>query len=88
MKCEHDNCFTCPYPDCIKEEKPKPDRSAYMHEYYMKKKLGIRDNTCRMCGKIVEGEMIRIHSKNYCSMDCVLCHLYDANERYMKIVNV
>lgn len=73
MKCEHDDCFTCPYPDCIKGEEPRKK---------------IPDNECRMCGKVVAGEMIRIHKKNYCSMDCVLCHLYDANERYMKIVNV
>ena len=33
MKCEHDNCLTCPYPDCIspnrgpaKKEKKKPGR--------------------------------------------------------------
>lgn len=22
MKCEHDNCLTCPYPDCISEKGP------------------------------------------------------------------
>lgn len=21
-KCDHDNCFTCPYPDCIASRKP------------------------------------------------------------------
>jgi len=21
--CEHDNCFTCPYPDCISKTEPK-----------------------------------------------------------------
>ncbi len=30
MKCEHDNCLTCPYPDCISEKGPrkKPGRKA------------------------------------------------------------
>lgn len=22
MKCEHNDCFTCPYPDCIKNSEP------------------------------------------------------------------
>ena len=23
MKCEHNDCFTCPYPDCISQEDPE-----------------------------------------------------------------
>lgn len=23
MICEHDNCFTCPYPDCISDTEPR-----------------------------------------------------------------
>lgn len=46
MKCNHNDCFTCPYPDCImgtndaaykdpvKLEKKKKRRRAYHREYY------------------------------------------------------
>lgn len=26
MKCNHDNCFTCPYPDCISNVEVEPER--------------------------------------------------------------
>jgi hypothetical protein len=26
MACEHDDCFTCPYKDCIKNTEPKVDK--------------------------------------------------------------
>ncbi len=50
MKCTHDDCFTCPYPDCIydkakvKSDKPKrtTDRSEYWAEYYQKNKERIK----------------------------------------------
>ena len=87
MSCNKD-CFNCTYKDCEWDESKLKDRSQYHHDRYIKKKLGTWNNTCRFCGKVVKGEMIRIHSKNYCSIDCVLCHLYEINERNMRIVKV
>lgn len=26
MKCEHNNCLTCPYPDCISDVEVEPER--------------------------------------------------------------
>lgn len=37
MQCKHDDCLTCPYPVCVKEEKLKKepkDRRAYYKAYY------------------------------------------------------
>ena len=35
-KCDHDDCFTCPYPDCDTKRKRKPkDRTKYQHDYYL-----------------------------------------------------
>lgn len=49
MKCKHDDCFTCPYPDCIigsaaaykdpkKLEESRRKRQEYQKEYYRKRK--------------------------------------------------
>ena len=49
MKCTHDDCFTCPYPDCIiglhealydpkKAEERKQYRKEYYRQYYQRKK--------------------------------------------------
>ena len=49
MKCEHNDCFTCPYPDCIlssrdacyspeKIQERIQKRKEYQHEWYMKRK--------------------------------------------------
>ncbi len=47
MRCGWNDCFTCPYPDCILGEdgrkiktakKDKRDRKAYQHEQYLKRK--------------------------------------------------
>lgn len=38
MACKHDDCFTCPYPDCIASEKQllgKKDNSEYLNKWYM-----------------------------------------------------
>lgn len=52
-KCNHDDCFTCPYPDCIGERKAAPNKrgrkpisaeekakrkSAYAKQYYQEHK--------------------------------------------------
>lgn len=91
MGCNQD-CLNCQNPVCIldvKDEKPKPNRKAYMHEYYLRRKRGKKyDNHCKWCGKECTGEMIRIDEKNYCGIDCVLCHLYQKNEKKMKMVDV
>jgi len=37
MQCKHDDCLTCPYPVCVREEKtkkPQKDRRAYYKAYY------------------------------------------------------
>ena len=51
MKCNHNDCFTCPYPDCIvgtndaaykdpaKLEEKKKRRQGYQKEYYKKRKI-------------------------------------------------
>lgn len=40
MKCNHDDCFTCPYSDCIITEKQLRKQTKtikdYRHEYYLK----------------------------------------------------
>ena len=41
LKCEHDDCFTCPYSDCIKEgriKKKTKDRKEYQKKYYLEHK--------------------------------------------------
>ena len=49
MKCEHNDCFACPYPDCIlssrdacyspeKIQERVQKRKEYQHEWYMKRK--------------------------------------------------
>lgn len=42
MVCEHSDCFTCPYPDCIVDmkpsERPAPKRTPLQetrHRYYL-----------------------------------------------------
>lgn len=53
MKCNYDDCFTCPYPDCIldmrkprqsEEEKmqAKLKRSEYQRKYYAENKEEIQ----------------------------------------------
>lgn len=52
MKCEHDDCFTCPYPDCIdgtgtyenKERKKRTaeERREYQRRYYQEHKTKMR----------------------------------------------
>ena len=39
MKCNHNDCFTCPYDDCIITERQLERESSlkeYRHEYYLK----------------------------------------------------
>lgn len=49
MKCEHDDCFTCPYPDCVmgvnevcydqkKIAERRAKRKEYQRQYYLRKK--------------------------------------------------
>lgn len=129
--CNHDDCFTCPYPDCVWEEKQlkkrKPKKKAqetekkqtkkeakkdakkyvlrveekgdkkrrsYQQEYYLKvRKQRIIDQAkkevnCAWCGKRGKEIMIRIDNANYCSMECVICHLIKKNENRMKEVRI
>ena len=92
MGCDVNDCFHCPYPDCILDkpkQKPKRNRSEYQHAYYMRRKEGKRiDNVCKYCGKECTGEMYRIDRKNYCSMDCVFCYLYDKADSRIQIISV
>ena len=85
-------CLECKLERCVLDTikpKKKKDRKEYYHIYYMRRKQGkTMENICKMCGKEVIGEMIRVDGKNYCSIDCVLCHLYDKAEKHMKIINV
>ena len=44
MKCEHDDCFTCPYSDCIREGRKKKyskNRKEYQRQYYLEHKKEI-----------------------------------------------
>lgn len=41
-KCDHDDCFTCPYPDCGKFKRAKADRKQYQHDYYLANKDQLR----------------------------------------------
>lgn len=100
MGCKHDlkTCLNCEREKCILDEVPeekeepveeKPNRKTYQHDYYLKRKeKDEKDNVCKFCGKVVSGEMIRINKKNFCGIDCVLCYLYDKNEKKMQIVRV
>ena len=49
MKCEHDDCFTCPYPDCVLDVRDacySPEKIAerirkrkeYQRQWYQKRK--------------------------------------------------
>ena len=49
MKCNYDDCFTCPYPDCViglhevlydpqKLEERRLKRKEYERQYYLKRK--------------------------------------------------
>lgn len=98
MGCNDTDCLNCKRPVCLldlEEEEPlignknTKDRKEYMRMKYLERKQkSLHDNECKWCGKKCQGEMIRIHSKNYCGINCVLCHLYEANEKQMKIVVV
>ena len=33
MKCTHDDCSTCPYPDCIKDDHMEKDRERHRIHY-------------------------------------------------------
>lgn len=40
LKCEHGDCFTCPYEDCMMDGKmrEKKDRKEYQRQYYLEHK--------------------------------------------------
>lgn len=41
-RCNHDDCFTCPYPDCVKDQpKAEKDRKDYQKKYYEEHKAEI-----------------------------------------------
>ena len=50
MRCNHNDCFTCPYPDCVigssqaykdpaKLDEVRRKRKEYHKEYYKKRKM-------------------------------------------------
>jgi len=53
MSCNHDDCFTCPYPDCVHDakarrpkltpEERKERRKAYLRRYYMEHKENLAE---------------------------------------------
>lgn len=100
MKCKYDKgggCLNCERVICILDEEPeedigpaeKRDRKDYHHSYYLKcKEKSRKSKICNWCGSEAQGETIRIDGKNYCGIDCVLCHLYEKNEKRMEIVSV
>lgn len=92
MICESENCLNCKYEKCLLDVEdeaaklPAKSRKEYMRRYYVEHQN--YDNHCAWCGKECKGEMIRIDWKNYCGINCVMCHLYEKNEKRMKIINV
>ncbi len=96
MGCNSNDCLNCKHPVCLldlEEEKPlkpkkepKKDRNEYMRKYYQERKK--HNVHCAWCDKKCTGEMIRIDAKKFCGINCVLCHLYEKNEKRMKIIVV
>ena len=55
MKCNHNDCFTCPYPDCViglneacysveTLERRRKRRKEYQRQYYLRRKVqGVRN---------------------------------------------
>lgn len=93
MICDSNDCLNCKYEKCLLEVaeeaakiKNAKDRREYMRRYYIAHQD--YDNHCAWCGKECKGEMIRIDKMNYCGINCVFCHLYEKNEKKMKIIIV
>lgn len=90
MKCDGKSCLKCELPQCIYDmpkEKKKKDKSAYMREYYRKKRQE-KNKFCSECGKKCEGEMFRISKKNFCSKKCISKFLLQRNEKKITKVYV
>ena len=87
-KCGCNNCFECPYPDCIVDA-PKKDRSEYQHKYYLNRKRNtIIIHRCAICDKRLSGEVYHMGKKNFCGLDCLLCYLWDKNENKISLVKI
>ena len=65
MQCEHDDCFTCPYPDCVLDVRDacySPEKIAerirkrkeYQRQWYQKRKAK----------KEAQHEQLQIHSNS------------------------
>lgn len=83
-------CLKCQEPVCILDkhkQKTRADRKQYQHEYYMSRKIG-RKYTCKNCGKEIHGQAYRLGKKMYCGINCMMCRLWDENEKRMQIINI
>lgn len=89
--CNGTDCINCELPKCVYDDIPDEDdeprdRSAYMREYYRRKRAE-RNKICVICGKACEGEMLRMSKQNFCGTECLSEYLLTKNEsRITKIV--
>ena len=85
------DCLECKKPVCIldKTQKTPKDRSQYQHEYYLRRKeRKTKEYKCNFCGKDIHGEAYRLGKYMYCGFNCMMCRLWDENEKRMQIINI
>jgi len=92
MGCKHNlkSCLNCEREKCILDEEPakeKPNRKEYHHRYYLKRKK-LKRYKCNFCGKEIYGEAYRLGKNMYCNFNCIMCQLWDENEKRIKIISV
>ena len=91
MRCG-DDCLNCKLPVCIldkQKENPKANRKEYYHEYYKRRKMEQKKIAkCNFCGNEIHGEAYRLGKYIYCGFNCMMCRLWDENEKRMQIVNI
>ena len=85
------DCLNCKEPVCIldkkkKERKPK-SRKQYYHDYYIAHRIN-RKHYCAFCGKEIHGKAYRLGRNLFCGFNCMMCRLWDENEKRMEIVNI
>lgn len=102
MGCKYENgggCLNCELEKCILDkevkdhkdipEPKKPDRKEYYHLYYKRRKMGQKKIAkCNFCGNEIHGEAYRLGKYIYCGFNCMMCRLWDENEKRMQIVNI
>lgn len=92
--CGHDDCFTCPYDDCIMDigNDPAPAkvvvRKKYQHEWYEKNKDESGGLNCWWCGKKLSGFVPRFKKHNFCDVNCLMCQLYQDNEQKISLYEI